>query len=220
MAFIRLAASWSATQQQGKDRPPGDPQGVGPQKDQEKQGIDRVTRSNQCGAIPVKVAALTAGVLKSMLLTKLKVATAVLLVAGATLVAGTGILSRQSLAAQEPTNLPQFAVAQGKQPAPQQKVEIIEVKGVVIRKDDVIRQAKHDIDVSLKKLAESKDEKAEQEALDAIEKRVKALGLRVCSAARTSSVPRLNSCCGCSSANRHRIGLREKHNQLPRRVER
>jgi hypothetical protein len=127
------------------------------------------------GAIPVKVAALTAGVLKSMLLTKLKVATAVLLVAGATLVAGTGILSRQSLAAQEPTNLPQFAVAQGKQPAPQQKVEIIEVKGVVIRKDDVIRQAKHDIDVSLKKLAESKDEKAEQEALDAIEKRVKAL---------------------------------------------
>jgi hypothetical protein len=39
----------------------------------------------------------------------------------------------------------------------------------------VIRQAKHDIDVSLKKLAESKDEKAEQEALDAIEKRVKAL---------------------------------------------
>jgi len=52
--------------------------------------------------IPAKVAALTEGVLKTMLLTKLKIATAVLLVVAGLLVAGLGALARPALA-QKPT---------------------------------------------------------------------------------------------------------------------
>jgi hypothetical protein len=54
-------------------------------------------------------------------------------------------------------------------------VEVILVKGNIITKDSVIARSKLEIEAGLKKLAESKDEKAEKEALDAIEKQVKAL---------------------------------------------
>jgi RNA polymerase sigma factor (sigma-70 family) len=127
------------------------------------------------GAISVKVAALTEGVLKSMLLTKLKVAAAVVLVAAVTLAVAGGSLSQPTLVAQEPASQPPFVAAAEKQPAQQKKVEVILVKGDIITKDSVIARSKLEIEAGLKKLAESKDEKAEKEALDAIEKQVKAL---------------------------------------------
>jgi RNA polymerase sigma factor (sigma-70 family) len=127
------------------------------------------------GAISVKVAALTEGVLKSMLLTKLKVAAAVVLVAAVTLAVAGGSLSQPTLVAQEPASQPPFVAAAEKQPAQQKKLEVILVKGDIITKDSVIARSKLEIEAGLKKLAESKDEKAEKEALDAIEKQVKAL---------------------------------------------
>jgi RNA polymerase sigma factor (sigma-70 family) len=56
-------------------------------------GLSAAEQAAATGLIPAKVAALTQGVLKSMLLTKLKIATAVLLAVAGLLVAGLGALA-------------------------------------------------------------------------------------------------------------------------------
>jgi RNA polymerase sigma factor (sigma-70 family) len=90
--------------------------------------------TGQTGAISVKVAALTEGVLKAMFLTKLKIATAVLLAVVAAMV-GVALATFQTQAAQQP----QPAKVERRAPQDEGKPKA-EPKPVVVQEDAQIRQ--------------------------------------------------------------------------------